>query len=173
MRFTLRPVHGIKTAVGGAFFCALMAKRKRDNPEAKFADSLVSAWKMQTGGFVYRIPDARHMRGGQPYSHPRPADYIISCGTFSAFLETKWLRDAKTVIVWNTLTKSQRDTIEQTRDTKMRYYVVVGHHVGAFCFDGHNRLCMNDRWKIGGICPLSWFPSVGCNPSDLVPDMLE
>lgn len=148
-------------------------KAKRSNPEKVFGDSLMKQWAMHTGGWFYRIPDARHMRGGTPYSHPRPADYLITCEKFTALVETKWIERAKTVIPWNALTKSQRDTIESTRGTSMRYYVVMGTTLGAFVFDGHDRLCMNKRYAWLEICPVSWFPAAGCPASEMVADMLQ
>ncbi len=150
-----------------------MAKKK-DNPEKVFGDALMQAWAMRTNGWFYRIPDARHFnpKTGKSYSHGRPADYIATCDKFSGLVETKWLTN-KTVIPWNTLADSQRKTIESTRGTSMRYYVVVGHHVGAFVFDGHDRLCMNKRWTVDNTCPVEWYPSIGCAACDLTTDMLE
>ncbi len=145
---------------------------KQGSPEKEFGDALMKAWAMQTHGWFYRMPDARHLRGTTSFSHPRPADYIVTCAKFTAFVETKWLRH-QSVIPWNTLADSQRRTIESTRGTSLRYYVVVGHHVGAFVFYGHDILCMNKRWTVANTCPVVWYPSVGYAARDLTTDMLE
>lgn len=137
--------------------------------EKKFSDSFIKTWATIRGGWFHRIPDTYHLatKNGDKikmYSHSRPADYIIWCATFSAFVETKFGAAKLKITPRSLLRPSQIRTILYTADTAMRYYLVFGTYDGAWAFDAHS-LDLDVQITLKDVPPVGWFPHAGLHLS--------
>lgn len=137
--------------------------------EKKFSDSFVKTWQMVTGGGAYRIPDSYHITGHgasrKMFSHARPADYVVWCAGFSAFVEAKFKADKLKITPRTLLRPSQVDTIRHTHDSAMRYYLVFGTKDAAWAFDAH-RLELDAQITLANTRPVGWFPHAGLHLPD-------
>lgn len=131
--------------------------------ELKFATGFLKTWKALSGGFAYRIPDHYKTVRGKPTSFKRPADYVISTRSFTAFAEFKYQKGL-TFRPITTLRPSQLTWIRATSDLDIGYVVVVGHAFGnAYLFDGQD-LASRERVTFQDEQPLGWFN--GLDPGD-------
>lgn len=127
--------------------------------EKEFSDPFVAAWEVVTAGRSWRIPDSYHKFSGADHavSHPRPADYVLWCGRYSAFLEAKVSKSAMRFTPRSVLTPSQRDAIRDTAGSAMRYYLLFGNCYGAWVFDAH-AIDLDAQISLAEEFAVDWYP---------------